>query len=115
MTLYSNSDEPWFKRTHVGKFSGNKVFKFFHLYASTAKLTDEHMEKGLQCLPKEKIISWKRMHKDPINNDMYISFSSVVMNTEKDNRKALKHQIFRNITRFYGKYSRNSSQSTVRT
>ena len=55
------------------------------------------------------------MHKGALDNDFYISFCCLIVNSQKDHRKALKHQMFRNIARFYCKYSRNSRQSTVRT
>lgn len=44
VTLYSNSDEPWFKRPHVGKFLCNS-----YLYPSTAAATDKYINKALQC------------------------------------------------------------------
>ena len=87
--LADNKEQNWFKRAHVGKFSG-----LVHIHRSTARLADEDQktraflqaERGCHMNPRE----------DAQDHDIFISLTGafyVIVNSPKDKGKALKKHI----------------------
>ena len=95
--LVDKKEQNWFKRTHVGKFLG-----LVHIHRSTAKLADkDHKTRAFLkvevggCLdaipPRED---------DQEDHHIFILLTGalyVVVNYQKDKRKALKKQILKDI------------------
>ena len=95
--LVDKKEQNWFKRTHVGKFLG-----LVHIHRSTAKLADKDhktwaflkVEVGgcLDAIPPRE--------DDQEDHHIFILLTGalyVVVNYQKDKRKALKKQILKDI------------------
>ena len=92
--LADNKEQNWFKRAHVGKFSG-----LAHIHRSTARLADED-QKTLAFLQAERGCHIMNPREDAQDHDIFISLTGalyVIVNSRKDKGKALKKHIPKDI------------------
>ena len=92
--LVDREEQKWFKRAHVGKFLG-----LVHIHRSTAKLVDED-QRTRAFLQAEGGCHVITPREDVQDHDIFISLTGtpyVTLNYRKDNGKALKKHILKDI------------------